>query len=74
MDPTRVNFVLPLLRICDYQHRPEFDRLCDWWRRGGQGACALIGIGGAGKTAIADTNGRFFYASHVEHQTVESLQ
>ena len=50
----RVNFVHPLLRARDYQNRPEFDRLCDWWRRGGQGVCALVGIGGAGKTAVAD--------------------
>ena len=50
----RVNFVHPLLRARDYQNRPEFDRLCDWWRRSGQGVCALVGIGGAGKTAVAD--------------------
>jgi len=28
--------------------------LCDWWRGGGRGVCALVGIGGAGKTAISD--------------------
>ncbi len=50
----RVNFVHPLLRARDYQNRPEFDRLCEWWRGGGQGVCALVGIGGAGKTAVAD--------------------
>ncbi len=54
MGPQPVNFVHPLLRARDYQNRPEFDRLCDWWRRGGQGVCALVGIGGAGKTAVAD--------------------
>jgi hypothetical protein len=47
-------FVHTLLRARDWQHRPQFDRVCDWWRGGGQGTCALIGIGGAGKTAIAD--------------------
>ena len=54
MAQPRVNFVHPLLRARDYQNRPEFDRLCDWWRGGGQGVCALVGIGGAGKTAVAD--------------------
>ena len=61
-----------LLRARDYQPRPEFDRLLDWWRggdgssgdssggasatapSGGKGVCALVGIGGAGKTAMAD--------------------
>ena len=66
-------FVHPLLRARGWQHRPQLDQVCDWWRgRGvgfqpaekddrkleayatGQGVCALIGIGGAGKTAIAD--------------------
>ncbi|MCZ6653074.1 MAG: TIR domain-containing protein [Planctomycetota bacterium] len=54
MAQPRINFVHPLLRARDYQNRPEFDRLCDWWRGGGQGVCALVGIGGAGKTAVAD--------------------
>ena len=43
-----------LLRARDWQHRPQLDDVCDWWKSGGQGVCALIGIGGAGKTAIAD--------------------
>ena len=47
-------FVHTLLRARDWQHRPQLDAVCDWWRGGGQGVCALIGIGGAGKTAIAD--------------------
>jgi hypothetical protein len=47
-------FVHTLLRARDWQHRPEFDRVCDWWRNGGQGVCGLVGMGGAGKTAIAD--------------------
>ncbi len=43
-----------LLRARDWQHRPEFDDLCEWWRGGWGGVCALVGIGGAGKTAIAE--------------------
>jgi hypothetical protein len=50
----RVHFVHPLLRARDWQDRPEFDRLCRWWRDGGPGVCGLVGIGGAGKTAIAE--------------------
>lgn len=42
-----------LLRARDWQDRPEFEDLCEWWRAGGAGVCALIGIGGAGKTVIA---------------------
>ena len=47
-------FVHRLLRARDYQPRPEFDALCNWWRAGGPGVCALVGMGGAGKTAIAE--------------------
>lgn len=45
-----------LLRARDWQDRAEFQQLLDWWKRGehGRGVCALVGIGGAGKTAIAD--------------------
>jgi hypothetical protein len=43
-----------LLTARDWQDRPEFDDLCQWWREDGFGLCALVGIGGAGKTAIAD--------------------
>jgi hypothetical protein len=43
-----------LLRARDWQHRPQLDQVCDWWRRGGPGVCALVGMGGAGKTAIAE--------------------
>ena len=25
-------FVHTLLRARDWQHRPEFDQVCDWWR------------------------------------------
>ena len=47
-------FVHSLLRAHDWQHRPQLDQVCDWWKRGGTGVCALVGIGGAGKTAIAE--------------------
>jgi hypothetical protein len=43
-----------LLRARDWQHRPQLDMVCEWWRSYGAGLCALVGIGGAGKTAIAD--------------------
>ncbi|MCP4662119.1 MAG: hypothetical protein GY856_42495, partial [bacterium] len=51
---TRLRIAHRLLRARDWQDRPELDRLADWWRRGAAGVCALVGIGGAGKTAIAD--------------------
>lgn len=47
-------FVHPLLRAHDWQHRPQLDELCQWWRGGGRGVLALVGMGGAGKTAIAE--------------------
>ncbi|MCH7924268.1 MAG: hypothetical protein IIC51_01905, partial [Planctomycetes bacterium] len=47
-------FVHTLLRARDWQHRPQLDEVCDWWRGGGRGICALVGMGGAGKTAIAE--------------------
>lgn len=52
---SRVNHVHTLLRARDWQERPEFRLLCEWWRRSGAaGVFALIGIGGAGKTAITE--------------------
>jgi tetratricopeptide (TPR) repeat protein len=50
----RVNFVHSLRRARDYQPRPQLDQLYHWWRGGAPGVCALVGIGGSGKTAIAD--------------------
>ncbi len=47
-------FVHTLLRARDWQHRPQLDQVCDWWRSGGAGVYALVGMGGAGKTAIAE--------------------
>tara|TARA_R110002072_G_scaffold284587_1_gene449014 strand:- start:31606 stop:35547 length:3942 start_codon:yes stop_codon:yes gene_type:complete len=43
-----------LLRARDWQDRPELEHLCDWWRDIGGGLVALVGIGGAGKTATID--------------------
>src|SRR5436190_10500612 len=48
------HFAHPLLRARDWQHRPELDALCEWWRQGGRGVCVLVGIGGAGKTASVE--------------------
>jgi len=73
------HFAHTLLRARDWQDRPEFAGLCDWWRSSSNaelgmrnaesikavprsaldaprltGVCALVGIGGAGKTAIAE--------------------
>ena len=51
-------FAHTLLRARNWQPRTQLDDVRDWWRaggdRGGTGICSLIGIGGAGKTAIAD--------------------
>lgn len=49
-----IHFAHRLLRAHDWQDRPQLDALCRWWQGGGEGACALVGIGGAGKTAITD--------------------
>src|SRR5262249_6120176 len=37
------------------QDRPELKELCSWWRQGTGGMCALVGMGGAGKSAITST-------------------
>ena len=47
-------FAHQLLRAHDWQHRPQFDEVCKWWRDGGRGVLALVGMGGAGKTAITE--------------------
>ncbi|RCJ17031.1 hypothetical protein A6S26_31675 [Nostoc sp. ATCC 43529] len=51
---SRFYFVHQLLRAQDYQDRPEFNKICDWWKSGGTGVLALVGIGGAGKTALTE--------------------
>ncbi len=43
-----------MLHAGDWQHRSELDQVWSWWHKGGRGVCSLIGIGGAGKTAIAE--------------------
>ncbi len=53
-DTPRIHVAHRLLRARDWQDRAQFGALCDWWRGGYGGVCALVGIGGAGKTAIAD--------------------
>jgi len=53
-DTPRIHVSHRLLRARDWQDRPQLGHLCDWWRGGFGGVCALVGIGGAGKTAIAD--------------------
>jgi len=47
-------FVHRLLRARDFQGRGEFDTVTTWWRDRRNGVCALVGIGGAGKTAILE--------------------
>ncbi len=53
-DSPRFHIAHRLLRARDWQDRPQLGELCDWWRGGHGGVCALVGIGGAGKTAVAD--------------------
>jgi len=47
-------FVHTLLRARDWQHRQQLNDVCGWWRAGGRGVCAFVGMGGAGKTAVAE--------------------
>lgn len=63
-------FVHYLLRARDWQDQPEFGELCQWWRDGGSGVCALVGIGGAGKTAIADRFLQVLPGGYPEHPKV----
>jgi len=51
---SRTRLVHTLRRPRDWRDRPQLGQLCEWWRTGGQGVCALVGVAGAGKTAIAD--------------------
>lgn len=63
-------FVHHLLRARDWQDRPEFEELCQWWKSGGVGVCALVGIGGAGKTAIAERFLQVLPGGYPEHPKV----
>jgi tetratricopeptide (TPR) repeat protein len=63
-------FVHPLLRARDWQDRPEFGELRQWWMDGGIGVCALVGIGGAGKTAIAERFLQVLPGGYPEHPKV----
>lgn len=64
------DFVPPLLRARDWQDRPQFALLCDWWRKGGFGICAFVGIGGAGKTAIVERFLQVLPGAYPEHPRV----
>ena len=52
-----------LLRARDWQNRPEYLDVIRWWNSENQNVCSLIGIGGAGKTAIADRFLRLLYGA-----------
>jgi len=50
-----INAIHTLLRASNWEDRQEFQELINWWnKRSLCGVCALIGIGGSGKTAIVD--------------------
>ena len=59
-----------LLRARDWQDRPQLAELTRWWRDGGVGVCALVGIGGAGKTAIAERFLQVLPGGYPEHPKV----
>jgi len=54
---------LPKPRFCfygrfkgapEFQPRPELDQVVSWWKEQREGVCALIGLGGVGKTLIVN--------------------
>jgi hypothetical protein len=49
-----VKFVHALQGAPSYQPRPELDQLREWWIDESAGVCALVGLGGTGKTALAE--------------------
>ncbi|RLG06102.1 MAG: hypothetical protein DRN68_07530, partial [Thaumarchaeota archaeon] len=52
LEPWSRNHTLPPAE--HFQQRPELEKIKDWWRNeGSYGVLALVGIGGAGKTALA---------------------
>lgn len=63
-------FVHRLLRARDWQDRPQFREVCDWWSHGGSGVLALVGIGGSGKTAIAERFLQVVPGGYPEHPKV----
>lgn len=51
---TRIKFVHRLAKAAHWQDRHELDELRSWWQTTESGVCALVGIGGAGKTSMVD--------------------
>jgi len=49
-----VEVVHRLQAAAAFQPRPELDALREWWAKDARGVCALVGLGGSGKTAIAE--------------------
>jgi len=49
-----IHFHHRLPRTSHFEFRPELDELIKWWVLGGRGVAVLRGIGGAGKTALAE--------------------
>ncbi len=50
----KIKFVHRLAKAAHWQERKESDQLRAWWKSTNTGLCALVGIGGAGKTSIVD--------------------
>ena len=63
-------FLHPLVRARDWQDSAELGELCQWWKAGGVGVCALVGFGGAGKTAIAERFLQLLPGGYPEHPKV----
>ena len=42
MTGIKLGYQHQLLRARDWQDRPQFDELCNWWRSGAAGICAII--------------------------------
>jgi len=48
--------------------------LCQWWKDGGFGICALVGMGGVGKTAIIERFLQVLPGGYPEHPKVSKYQ